>query len=53
MMGLNKTVETSKEWKRSYKIWPFIDLGITEDDGMPVQNVEYCLIRFLLTMARI
>jgi hypothetical protein len=50
---LYKTVEMSQELKRQHMIQQLMDLGITEDGGRPVQELDYYTVRHLLTMARI
>lgn len=50
---LFKTVEVSQELKRQHMIQQLIALGITEEGGTPVQELDYYSVRHLLTMARI
>jgi len=50
---LFKTVEVSQELKRQHMIQQLLGMGITEDSGKPVQDLDYFEVRHLLTMARI
>jgi hypothetical protein len=50
---LFKTVEVSQELKRQHMIQQLLNLGITEEGGTPVQELDYYSVRHLLTMARI
>ncbi|MEK4883447.1 hypothetical protein NST81_01780 [Bacillus sp. FSL W8-0223] len=50
---LYKTVEVSQELKRQHMIQQLIALGITEEGGRPVQDLDYFEVRHLLTMAKI
>jgi hypothetical protein len=53
MTILRKTVEMSHELKRQHMIQQLIGMGITEDGGTPVQELDYYSVRHLLALARI
>jgi hypothetical protein len=43
----------TKESMRQHMIQQLIALGITEEGGRPVQDLDYFEVRHLLTMAKI
>lgn len=43
----------TQELKKQHMIQQLINLGITEDNGTSIQNLDYYSLRHLLTMARI
>jgi hypothetical protein len=50
---LREKVVLTQELKRQHMIQQLIGMGITEDDGTPVQELDYYTVRFLLTKAKI
>lgn len=50
---LYKTVEMSQELKRQHMIQQLMSMGITEEGGTPVQDLDYYTVRNLLVMAKI
>jgi hypothetical protein len=54
LMGiLHEKVVLTHELKRQHMIQQLMDLGITEDGGVPVQELDYYSVRHLLALARI
>lgn len=50
---LHEKVVLTQELKRQHMIQQLLSMGITEDGGTPVQELDYYTVRHLLTMARI
>lgn len=50
---LHEKVVLTQELKRQHMIQQLLSMGVTEDGGKPVQDLDYYTVRHLLATAKI